>query len=101
MSLFIHHKSRQAGHRCLHAGRMGGLRPQRSPQNFQVAGDMKHGSGGGGGGGGGVGVLCLDTHGVSQRKQMNKSADGEGKCLDHLHPWQYLQHSLRMGGGTG
>lgn len=47
MSLFIHHKSRQAGHRCLHAGRMGGLRPQRSPQNFQVAGDMKHGSGGG------------------------------------------------------
>lgn len=22
---------------------------------------------------------------------MNKFADGEVKCLDHLHPWQYLQ----------
>lgn len=45
--------------------------------------------------------LCLDTRGISQRKQMNKPADGEVKRLDHLHPWQHLQHSLWMSGGTG
>lgn len=53
--------------------------------------DMKHG----------VQGLCLDTRGVSQRKQMNKSANREVKRSDHLHLWKYLQHSLWMGGGTG
>lgn len=45
--------------------------------------------------------LCLDTRGISQRKQMNKSADGEVKRLDHLDSWQYLQHSLWMGREAG
>lgn len=51
---------------------------------------------------------CLNNHGSSQRKQMNKAADGKVKCLDHLHPWRYLQTlygelgaQAREAGGTG
>lgn len=62
------------------------MRPQGSPQNFQVAVDLIQRDRG-------RGETCLDNHGVSQRKQMNKSTDGEVKCLDLLHRWQCL-HTL-------
>lgn len=38
--LFIQHKSRQVGHRCLQVRLKDGLRPQGSPQNFQVTVDV-------------------------------------------------------------
>lgn len=49
MRLFTQHKSGQVGHRSLQVRLKGGLRPQGSPQNFQVAVDViQRGSGGGG-----------------------------------------------------
>lgn len=70
MRLFTQHKSQRVGHRCLQVRLKGGWRPQGRQQHFQVAVDViQRGSGGRG--------VCLDNHGVSQRKQMNKSADGE------------------------
>lgn len=85
MRLFTQHKSRRVGHRCLQVRLKGGWRPQGRQQHFQVAVDViQRGSG--------VGGVCLDNHGVSQRKQMNKSADGErGQMFIPLHPWQHLR----------
>lgn len=56
----------------------------------------------------GVRGLCLDTRGVSQRKQMNKSADGEvtsisGNTSNTLYGWVGAQarEVSGVGGGGG
>lgn len=95
MRLFTQHKSRRVGHRCLQVRLKGGWRPQGRQQHFQVAVDViQRGSGGRG--------VCLDNHGVSQRKQMNKSADGErGQMFISPPSLATPTDSLWMAGGAG